>query len=158
MNERQSRDYFLSVQRNKYDDLCIWVFLAGCYGKMTASTPSYPVVAYHRPPAIHHGLVPPSFCPSECNLTCSSACTPSCCTTAFPVPAVSHSSQSPSVSSPQLAQCAVPCGEICAPSCTPACCYTVYRPQMVNYWKRRHLHAHRHTSNVVANHKNMTGM
>lgn len=142
----------LTIQRNKHVDLFIRVFVAGCYDKMSTSTPLYPVAAYHPQPVIHHRLVPPSFCPSECNLTCSSACTPSCCTTAVPLPTVSYSFQSPTVSSSQPAQCAVPCGEICAPSCTPACCYTIYRPQMVNYWKRHHLH----TWKVEVTHKNMT--
>lgn len=122
---------------------------------MSASTSIYPVATYHPQPVIHHWLVPPSFCPSECNLTCSSACTPSCCTTTSPVAIGSYSPQSPIVSSPQLVRCAVPCGGICAPSCTPACCYTIYRPQMVNYWKRHRLHAHRHTWKVEANHKNL---
>lgn len=122
---------------------------------MSASTSIYPVATYHPQPVIHHRLVPPSFCPSECNLTCSSACTPSCCTTTSPVAIGSYSPQSPIVSSPQLVRWAVPCGGICAPSCTPACCYTIYRPQMVNYWKRHRLHAHRHTWKVEANHKNL---
>lgn len=122
---------------------------------MSASTSIYPVATYHPQPVIHHRLVAPSFCPSECNLTCSSACTPSCCTTTSPVAIGSYSPQSPIVSSPQLVRCAVPCGGICAPSCTPACCYTIYRPQMVNYWKRHRLHAHRHTWKVEANHKNL---
>ena len=148
----------ITVQRNEYADLCIWGFLAGCYGKMSTSNPLYPEAAYQPQLVIHHRRVPPSFCPAECHLTCSSACTPSCCATASPVPTVIYSSQSPTVSSPQLPQCAVPCGGICAPSCTPACCYTVYRSQMVNYWKRHHLHAHRHTWKVKGYHKNMTGM
>ena len=122
---------------------------------MSTSTSIYPVATYHPQPVIHHRLVPPSLCPSECNLTCSSACTPSCCTTTSPVAIGSYSPQSPIVSSPQLVRCAVPCGGICAPSCTPACCYTIYRPQMVNYWKRHRLHAHRHTWKVKANHKNL---
>ena len=122
---------------------------------MSASTSIYPVATYHPQPVIHHRLVPPSLCSSECNLTCSSACTPSCCTTTSPVAIGSYSPQSPIVSSPQLVRCAVPCGGICAPSCTPACCYTIYRPKMVNYWKRHRLHAHRHTWKVEANQKNL---
>ena len=145
----------LTMQRNRYFDLCIWVFVAGCYDKMSVSTPIYPAAAYHPQHVIHHKLVPPSFCSSGCNVTCGSACSPSCCTTAAPVPTVSYSSQSPTASSPQLAQCAVPCGAICAPSCTPACCFTIYRPQMVKYWKRHHFHEHKHTWKLEATHKNM---
>lgn len=131
------------MQRNKYVDLSIYIFVAGCYGKMSKSTPLYPVATYHPQPVIHHRLVSPAFCPSECNVTCGPVCTPSCCTA--PVPTVNYSAQSPTVSLHQPTQCAVPCGAVCAPSCTPACCYTVYRPQMIKYWKRHRLHVHRHT-------------
>ena len=123
---------------------------------MSASTLLYPVAGYHPQPVIHHRLVPSSFCPSECNVTCSPACGGlHCCTTADPVSTVSYPAQSPTVSSPHLAQCAVPCGAICAPSCTPACCFTIYRPQMVKFWKRHHVHEHRHNWKVEATHKNM---
>ena len=130
------------------------IFVAGCYGEMSASATLHPITTNHPQAVAHmhhtdHKLATSALCPSECNVTCGTACASSCCATDVPVATVSYSAptSTPTLLQPPPNQCAVPCGAICAPACTPACCYTVYRPQMVHYSKRNHLHAYvyRHT-------------